>query len=485
MDRLGHRSALVAGLALSSSVMLAGCAGTPPSTSISDARVYTMPAMSSLIKSEHFDSTSDDLSRIMRSRPSVHPAYPMDGWLHDRQRSSVWLSQAIWMMSLGFKVSADGEANRTTNSAALVEAMNELADRANEIADAQNGGIADSAFDLPDRIEDFSMTYFTKLLRSSADSRLAQYSPRSPTSPGSRIAMTDDTLGRAVEEAVERENARSRASARLIEATGEEFRGLFLVFYVGVSNGTKPNTMVECRMRVTGVELDPDADQKAVAARWTGVDEKSPPIIIMSTFPKRSYDYDNSNFSSDTASALALAAAGEVYGGELSGELKRQLQNAERRQFLSRVGKTASFIDAARSEFGWYFYPTNLQVYRRSLISGLAGVVTGVVASEGDYLVNAYLESGNREVSAFVIVPRAARRIDLEVESYWAPVPPALSDSDGPRPSGDPQKRDSSKRTLSILLPPFQIEEIDAQITVDTIADTTAAADPDRGQRVE
>jgi len=124
----------------------------------------------------------------------------------------------------------------------------------------------------------------------------------------------------------------------------------------------------------------------------------------------------------------ALSGSGSVAGVGIDGKVdsKRAEELRERRQFLSRLTRTASFADAANHEFGWNFYPTNLTTVRRSILNQLGNFVT--FQSRSPIQVNATLEGGARDCAAWLIVPTQLEWIECEIYHVVASVDPVALD---------------------------------------------------------
>jgi hypothetical protein len=243
-------------------------------------------------------------------------------------------------------------------------------------------------------------------------------------------------------------------------------RLILLTFQTHVHPGSEPNTMTGVRIRVVGVHRNGgtvDRDEQLTA------DD----VRVIRLHPTRSYDVESQAFLeiANRIAEIALSGGAAVGGASASGSVdaSRREEVRERRQFLSRITKTASWADAANHEFGWNFYPTNLSSAQRSLLSRLGDVVT--LQSRSSVEVQAFLEGGARDCAAWLIVPTDVRSIELEVSHVVASLDPLAMDRKENRyfwtadhrlvQTNDADELAEHKR-ISVTLPPWHISEAEA-----------------------
>lgn len=211
-----------------------------------------------------------------------------------------------------------------------------------------------------------------------------------------------DTVVKAARESAERFTAASAPAQRLI----------LLLFQVEVHPGTAANKMTGVRARVVAYKLKCSCEQTVDASHPS-------PLKVFRLHPTRNYDLEDQEFADALTENLAVAISGQVSAG-LSGKAAESVaaQAAEKRRFLSRITKTASWSDAPNAEFGWNFYPSNLQVRERAPLERVAGLVYGPAL--GRYTVDAYLEGGARDCAAYLVVPTNLESFTLEISHVVA-----------------------------------------------------------------
>lgn len=202
-------------------------------------------------------------------------------------------------------------------------------------------------------------------------------------------------------------------------------RLVLLTFQVHVDPGTKPNMMTGVRLRVVATSCVKD---RAQSERWHDRDG-SVPVDVLRLHPTRSYDIESQGFAELASRLVSLgidAAPANAPAASASARRERAEEYRERRRFLSRLTKVASYADATTGEFGWNFYPTNLTTVRRSPMAVLVDFLTFQTRSAVQ--VDAFLEGGARDCAVWLLVPRSVKWIELEVEHVVASVDPAASD---------------------------------------------------------
>ena len=226
----------------------------------------------------------------------------------------------------------------------------------------------DSPFDQLDRVADFYAAYIIKKLRVRGDSRVID--PQSLKCLLLNV-LTGDESGKFSE--LLNRFERAHASDCL---TGN--RLLLVVFQGHVKSGNMPNVWTGFRVKIV--------EAQGASRSYTPDDVK-----VIRLHPTRSYDVDQTTFGESTRRAFGLAAAGSGSASGLGAAGNANAQGNEEesecQKFLSRITKVASFADAADHSFGFNFYPSNLQVERRSIPLSL--LLTGKANS---YQINAFLE---------------------------------------------------------------------------------------------
>lgn len=288
-------------------------------------------------------------------------------------------------------------ANKKVDDAkkALNEAKNTFETKQKEAKDAQAkevehpfsvlrpklaGLVSDSPFDRLDRARDFYASYILKTLRSFGDSRAID--------PCSIAKHYDEVMKNS-------KGIKDSNSLRL----------LLVAFQVHVDPGTRSNYMVGLRVIVKDVENNKQPKKYGPSD-----------VKVIQLHPTRAYDIDDQLFLEKINAASGFSFSGSVTGikDELNFLREERNKSEARRSFLSRISKIASFADAGRHEFGWNFYPSNLVVEKRGLIQSFGEWFKS--GPSGDYVVNAYLEGGARDCSAYILVPYDVNEIKLGVE---------------------------------------------------------------------
>jgi len=243
-------------------------------------------------------------------------------------------------------------------------------------------------------------------------------------------------------------------------------RMLVLYFQSHVDPGSSPNQMTGVRVQVTGTTTRDDVEQAGDTWQTARVDEHGqevqvkvagPSLVkVLRLHPTRNYDVESVAFGESLKQALALTgkitAPLKVADINASGARKAGLDAEERRRFLSRIGKAASFADATNHEFGWNYYPSNLQVVRPGAFEYVFQWLFGTPRA---YKVQAYMEGGARDSVAVLLVPRNLHSIRCRVWTFAESLNPN---------TGSGSKRLSARdtREFEIILPKWNDYEIAA-----------------------
>ena len=442
-----HRPAVL--LCLGAVVMAAGTVvgcGSYPKASVGDPLVFTTVDIQSAVKADgqHVPSLPEDLKRHFRTRPIDYPEerLRMDDMLEGRQRLSGYF-QAIQthaaidvVLDLMRQSSATGALAPTDGSRPqdggggsgsdsrpdvtremtpqLAEYRAKLAEQLTALFEhVTEGAAADSPFDALDRATDFYTAYIVKILKLYGDSR-------------TRITEHVDTTGAA-----------------------DTDRLILLLFQAHVDPGVRSNYMTKVRVRVRGTRM---VDGTVLPRRW-GMEADSPDLVkVARIHPTRSYDLDQASFGESLVQSLALTASvdaqGAGYDAAVNAARQAFLETEERRKFLSRISKNVSYADAAAHEFGWNFYPSNLEVRRRSEMSKFFGMLAG---TPREYDLVARLDGGARDCAVYLVVPRY-------LESFTCSVVTSYESIDG-GDAGSQAATCSPPRTFTVTLPAWDPDE--------------------------
>jgi hypothetical protein len=261
-----------------------------------------------------------------------------------------------------------------------------------KLQDQVAGDISDSPFDQLDRASDFYSSYLIKLLRLQGDSRvlddrelvhLIDTFRTATTRPGS---VPDDQL-------LINYKAKSPNPA-------DNDRLLLMVFQSEIDPGAKANMMAGVRVEIKSTEPEIPLDR----------------VRVLRLHPARNYDVESTSAgeASQQAASVALEATVPTQYANVaaSGQADRVAASEARQRFLSRISKTASYADAGRHQFGWNFYPSNLEVVRQNLIEAIGNLFAG---DPTKYRVKGYLEGGGRDCSAVMLVPANLKSITFKV----------------------------------------------------------------------
>lgn len=220
-------------------------------------------------------------------------------------------------------------------------------------------------------------------------------------------------------------------------------RLVVLLLQAHIDRGLAPNHMVGLRARITEAKAGSDS-------------VNSSEIRIVRLHPTRNYDREDALFAEQLSEQILLSAAGR-FGESANGAAARQLatESAEKQRYLSRIPKVASWADASKREFGWDFYPNNLNVKRRGPLARSAGLVYGPAAR--NFEVVAHIDPGARDCAVYAIVPCNVTSITLEVETITA---------DLSSPWSSARDVASKHGCVTVPLPPFNPAEWKASVGV-------------------
>jgi hypothetical protein len=136
-------------------------------------------------------------------------------------------------------------------------------------------------------------------------------------------------------------------------------------------------------------------------------------VDILYAFPGRTYDVSDERFLDRERVAVSLALAANPTAGTptaagtssaIAAETDARSEQQERRRYLARINKTASFVDYTDQAptFGWYFYPSNVVVEKKW---------------HGGFEARGYLEPGARDCAVWISVPVHTKSIELELST--------------------------------------------------------------------
>jgi hypothetical protein len=251
------------------------------------------------------------------------------------------------------------------------------------------GLIADSPTDRLDRAHDFYSAYTLKTLLG-GDSRAVP--------PDILCASLHDPN---LEGLVRRISCDELPRKRLV----------LLVFQTNIDCGDLANMMAGVRIRITGAQqwIGSGRKREAGCANDASLADQ---ISVLRLHPSRSYDLDDQLLIEKLDAILDASVSGTHPGSGVGGaaRVKNRKLMETRRSYLLRVSKNASFADAGRHEFGWNFYPTNL-IERRPDIVQRAHRLFFMLDPVPDAYVQAFLEPGARDCSAYLLVPSDLKSI--------------------------------------------------------------------------
>lgn len=366
------------------------------------------------------DSAFDRIDRAFDFFNQLHLKLLTQSFGHDSrtmQPSELWKvvqHQKIIARQRLIELSAARARNLSAEIAPLVAQRPDLADRvkkAQEALDTATRQVASSGGSVigPGRIAAAGSMDRTPELR--ADLSNAQ----------AAVADLEHRVADLTQRAEEFKNAVTRTQVELdaIQSAAEwpkdqvKDRLLFVAFPISVTPGTIANHMCGVRIRIV---------------------EGAEAVRVISLVPQRTYDLQ-SEVSIDLTQrivdlALTAAFGGPGKSGDVSVKSRDERRTERRRNFLSRMSKQGAVVDSANAEFGWNFFPTNLQVNDVSALDWLKNTFTG---RPNDFTINGYVDGGVYNCGAYIVVPS-----DLKSFSYTCEYVYARVDQDG---NGGPERR--------------------------------------------
>lgn len=402
--------------------LVVGCESTSPSAGVSDFGVFTAPHLiaaevgTEALAGEGAGSsgpfTDAEMRRYFETPAKDYDASRrrMDMLLDNLQGQSATLQAAQSSFSASLAVTFAKSIAAATQAApaptpnaatpptnapdpALVEQFQGVFD---ELLKAP---VADSPFDQLDRVADFFAAYIVKKLRVRGDSRAID-----PWMLKQLVlnAIPTTQLSGLNHLITEIENA---PDAQLTSAGN---RLVLVLFQSHVFPGNLPNTWTGVRIKITGAS----GESRSYAAA---------DVKVIRLHPTHTYDVDQvtSGESAQRAFALAGSARGSMPGVGVGVDTNAQgaEEEQERRKFLTRITKVASFADAGEHAFGFNFYPSNVEVRKRYIPLGF--LITGQATT---YDTKAYLEGGARDCAAILVVPRDMTSFTCKVRSVWGQI---------------------------------------------------------------
>jgi len=197
-------------------------------------------------------------------------------------------------------------------------------------------------------------------------------------------------------------------------------RRLLLLIQAHVEPGNKP----DCK---AGLSI-------SVEARKENHD-KNLGCQVLFAHPGRTYDLSDTRTLDVATQALSIAAAVSD-GARASGSLGIEASERDeaRRRYLSRINRTASFVEASDdgTTFGWHFSPSNVQVKRDFW---------------GNWKAQGFIESGARDCAVWLLVPQDANELKLSVSTSYGSI------------HGGAYHTDENVSTLTVSLPDYHEAE--------------------------
>lgn len=475
--------------------MILGC-GTQPSASVSDFNIYTALHLRAAELADDPDKAPTlgaDLHRYFATTQATYDSehLRMDSMLDSEQRrsgfaqalqSSLATNIAITLKNLTgaatTKPSTSGTgatkatpADQTTSSGQSTQegstshsaptsqpatrptdlAIATLSDSLHKLVEAAvDGTVTDSPFDQLDRAADFYAAYILKSLRLRGDSRVVVPDALVAFLQGYRL---DPITGTATTRPVDPSYPRANSNDYLVKEVtcSPASRLILLSFQVHVNPGTRPNYMTGVRIAIT------DSTTNATSQpgdSWTGA-TKAGLVKILRLHPSRTYDVDATAYGENVRQSLAqsgsITAPLQVADISASGSHNASVEAEMRSKFLSRIGKQASFSDAATHTFGWNFFPSNLQVVRPNALESIIGWLFG---TPRDFNIRSYLDGGGRDCSVILLVPRNLASFTCKVRSFSANVDP---DGGG---GSEEERKDSASTEFTVSLPTWSPHEV-------------------------
>lgn len=409
-------------------ILLAGCES--PRASVSSPLVYTSTVWKTAEAELPEKATfSEGLRRYfgMTQADYEKERLRIDAMLDNTQRQSAFFEQIQTMTELRLAANLFNQTAPTTLPSALpssndraksIELIRDLFEKA-RARTAAAGVLADSPFDQLDRVSDFYGAFLLKYLR-------MKFPVINGTSDALLLATASDSSGRpgTVTGVLSHSGLSAGNSSRrpaqdqpVPECDGTVDRHILLYLQAHVSPGNQTNEMVE-------LKIEP-ISAKAGSTKIEGEDFEGI-IRIVRLHPTRFYDMDNVAFGQSMEEAASIAAqitAPIDPTTGLSMEVKRTVnkQREIRREFLTRVQKQSSYVDAGGKSFGWRFYPSNLSIQESSFI-GLLLKLIFPLDGDPDFKIVSTLEGGGRDCAVYLTVPRNLKQITFQSSSRHASI---------------------------------------------------------------
>lgn len=395
-------------------IVSTGCEpGTPPKAAVSDVAVFTGLHPLAAEAGTAMEASDDPSKVTFNGGPFTaaqlkrHFETPSNEYVSKKSRSDDLLdgvqgesaffqaAQRDFAASLAVNLLGNGNSaapvalNLPAATAANSGTQQQLDDAKSAFASLLASTPNDSPSDHLDRVADFYASYVVKNLRVRGDSRVID-SNILATELISLLPPKDQEITREKLAALQqKEGAKALEGDRLI----------LVVFQTQIDAGNEPDAWVGVRLTLS----------KAVDQRKAPIDLNQ--IRVIRIHPTHTYDVELQTFGSGQSFSLAtaLSGSGTFKGVGVSGSASQSAlaEEQERRRYLSRTSKITSFADAAKHEFGFNFYPSNVKVEKSG---NPFDALTGQ-----SYNVKGYLEGGARDCAAIMIVPRALKSFECQV----------------------------------------------------------------------
>jgi hypothetical protein len=362
--------------------LVAGC-GTPPRTNVSQFSVLTTLQLRAVeLGAGGNRNQLAHLDRYFETPVTNYPSVQQrtDKFLDDyqfataaRQKSTLDFFLEVMAASplgkpsgsTGTKIAPDNKSEDPMQNA-LIAAINAQT----------NLALADSPFDMLDRVSDYYGAYLLKFLRLQGDSRSAD---------------TDALVARWRQDL-------ARKGITNAPGSHPSHRLLFLLTQTHVDPGTRANNMTGVRVRLTDMATNP--------------------VPVLRLHPSRTYDLDSVALEDQREIKVEIKGEGQVNETiTLAGAKKSSTTEETLRRFNSRRDKVSSYAEAAEGIIGWNFYPSNLNLERKNAIWLFVSYLIGAPRPQ---VVKARLEGGGRDAFALVLVPWGAKQLRAEVQSLHA-----------------------------------------------------------------
>ena|GEM_PF-3930660 len=186
-----------------------------------------------------------------------------------------------------------------------------------------------------------------------------------------------------------------------------KYRLILLVFQAHIDPGNIPNLMAGLRVTITGASPEEDPNDNTLLDK----------VKILKLHPSRSYDIEDQLYMDKVLTMFIAQVSAMHPSSKLAANLRASENKMQeiRKNFLVRINKSASYADARRREFGWNFYPSNLQLRNNSRAKWLWELISSA-APPRDASIQAFLEPGARDCSVYLLVPKGVDRIELRSE---------------------------------------------------------------------